>query len=213
MDKQLPLDIMKRAAKGISYIAHPLRLRILEFLDVNGAACVSDITKAVGEEQVIVSQNLRKLRDAHLVKTKRRGLFIYYQIQEEYPASIFTCLRKLYAYMTDSFYYLSDQKILLPHDYVVLVANQIKLFANFEKMRILEYLTLNGEANVSDIIKAVDSEQLKVSQNLKRLKDDGFVVSHKKGRFVFYSITQGVAKTAIQCIHKRYDALENKDDF
>ena len=66
MDKQLPLDIMKRAAKGISYIAHPLRLRILEFLDVNGAACVSDITKAVGEEQVIVSQNLRKLRDAHL---------------------------------------------------------------------------------------------------------------------------------------------------
>ncbi len=213
MDKQLPLDIMKRAAKGISYIAHPLRLRILEFLDVNGAACVSDITKAVGEEQVIVSQNLRKLRDAHLVKTKRKGLFIYYQIQEEYPASIFTCLRKLYAYMTDSFYYLSYQKILLPHDYVVLVANQIKLFANFEKMRILEYLTLNDEANVSDIIKAVDSEQLKVSQNLKRLKDDGFVVSHKKGRFVFYSITQGVAKTAIQCIHKRYDALENKDDF
>ena len=213
MNEQLPLDIMKRAAKGISYIAHPLRLRILEFLDVNGAACVSDITKAVEEEQVIVSQSLRKLRDAHLVTTKRRGLFIYYQIQEEYPASLFACLRKLYAYMTDSFYYLSYQKILLPHDYVVLVANQIKLFANFEKMRILEYLTLNDEANVSDIIKAVNSEQLKVSQNLKRLKDDGFVVSHKKGRFVFYSITQGVAKTAIQCIHKRYDALENKDDF
>ena len=213
MNEQLPLDIMKRAAKGISYIAHPLRLRILEFLDVNGAACVSDITKAVGEEQVIVSQSLRKLRDAHLVTTKRRGLFIYYQIQEEYPASLFACLRKLYAYMTDSFYYLSERKMLLPHDYVVLIANQIKLFAHFDKMRILEYLTLNAEANVSDIAKAVECEQLNVSQNLKRLKDDGFVVSHKRGRFVFYSITPGVAKTALQCIHKRYDALKNKNDF
>lgn len=213
MEQLLPLEIMKRAVKGIGYIAHPLRLRILEFLDVNGSACVSDITKAVGEEQVIVSQSLRKFRDAHLVKTTRKGIFIYYQIQDEYPASLFVCLRKLYAYMTDSFYYLTNQKILLPHDYVVLAANQIKLFAHFDKMRILEYLTFHGEANVSDIVKAVDSESLKVSQNLKRLKDDGFVVSRKEGRFVFYSITQGIAKTAIQCIHRRYNELENKNDF
>lgn len=71
---------MKKAVKGISYIAHPLRLRILEFIDVNGASSVSAITKAVGEEQVIVSQSLKKLRDANLVKTERRGLFIYYNI-------------------------------------------------------------------------------------------------------------------------------------
>ena len=41
IDKQLPVEVMKQAAKGISYIAHPLRLRILEFLDVNGEASVS----------------------------------------------------------------------------------------------------------------------------------------------------------------------------
>ena len=66
---QLPPEIMKKAVKGITYIAHPLRLRILEYLDVNGPSSVSTITKAMNEEQVIVAQSLKKLRDAHLVTT------------------------------------------------------------------------------------------------------------------------------------------------
>ena len=214
MTGQLPPDIMEKAAKGISYIAHPLRLRILEFLDVNGKASVSEITRAVGEEQIIVSQHLKKLRDANLVKTERRGLFIYYQICEEYPASIFACVRKLFGYMTNNFYFLVDgYKAILPKDYTTMVANRIKLFANYDKMKILEFLLLKGESNVSDIAAGVDMEQLKVSQYLKRLRDDGFVTCRKSGRFVFYSITKGVHMTALQCIHKRYDGLQNKEDF
>ena len=214
MPEQLPEIVMKKAAKGISYIAHPLRLRILEFLDVNGSASVSEITKAMGEEQVIVSQNLKKLREANLVKTKRKGLFIYYDIWEEYPASIFSCIRKLFGYMTENFYFLMDgYKAILPKDYTTMVANRIKLFANYDKMKILEFLLLKGESNVSDIISGVGIEQLKVSQYLKRLRDDGFVICHKSGRFVFYSITKGVHMTALQCIHKRYDNLKNKEDF
>ncbi len=214
MPQQLPIDTMKKAVKGIGYIAHPLRLRILEFIDVNGPSSVSAIAKGVREEQVLVSQSLKKLRDANLVKTERRGLFIYYNIHEEYPASIFTCIRKLFGYMTDNFYYLADDyKALLPHDYTTMVANRIKLFANFDKLRIIEYLTLFGESNVSDIIKGIGSTQLKVSQYLKRLRDDGFVTARRDGRFIYYAITQGVHKTTIQCIHKRYDSLENKTDF
>lgn len=97
----LPDDVMSRAARGLTYIAHPLRLRILEFLDVNGMSSVSAIARGVGAEQMIVSQSLRKMRDAHLVQTHRRGIFIYYEICEEYPASIFGCLRKLFGHMTD----------------------------------------------------------------------------------------------------------------
>ena len=81
MSEQLPDEVMKKAVKGISYIAHPLRLRILEFIDVNGASSVSAITKAVGEEQAIVSQSLKKLRDANLVKTAKSirpaSLFVF----------------------------------------------------------------------------------------------------------------------------------------
>ena len=214
MTQQLPIETMKKAARGITYIAHPLRLRILEYLDVNGASSVSAITKGVREEQVIVSQSLKKLREANLVKTERRGIFIYYKIEEEYPASIFTCIRKLFGYMTDNFYYLKeDYKAILPHDYTTMVANRIKLFANYDKMRILEYLLLNGESHVSDIIKGIDSEQLKVSQYLKRLRDDGFVNARRDGRFIYYQITKGVHETALGCIHKRYDSLKNKADF
>ena len=188
MNKQLPPEIMKKAVLGISYIAHPLRLRILEYLDVNGASSVSSITKALEEEQVIISQSLKKLREANLVKTERRGLFIYYKIHEEYPASIFVCIRKLFGYMTNNFYFLSDNyKALLPKDYTTMVANRIKLFANYDKMRILEYL--------------------------KRLRDDGFVTARRDGRFIYYKITSGVHKTAIECIRKRYNNLKNKADF
>lgn len=214
MDTQLPENIMKKAARGINYISHPLRLRILEYLDVNGSSSVSEITKGIGEEQVIISQSLKKLRDANLVETKRKGLFIYYNICEEYPASIFFCIRKLFGYMTNNFYFLSDNyKAILPRDYTTMVANRIKLFANYDKMRILEYLLINREAKVSDIISGIDSEQLKVSQYLKRLRDDGFVVCRRDGRFVYYDITKGVHKTALECIHKRYDGLQIKENF
>lgn len=214
MTEQLPPEIMKKSAKGISYIAHPLRLRILEFLDINGASSVSKITEGVRDEQVIVSQNLKKLREAHLVQTERRGIFIYYKIQEEYPASIFVCIRKMFGYMTDNFYFLQDDyKAILPKDYTTMVANQIKLFANYDKMRILEYLLLRGESNVGDIIKGTAGEQMKTSQYLKRLKDDGFVTARRDGRFIYYAITKGVHETALLCIHKRYDNLKNKADF
>ena len=214
MQEQLPVNVMKKAVKGITYISHPLRLRILEFLDVNGASSVSAITKGIDGEQVFVSQSLRKLREAGLVKTERRGIFIYYNIQEEYPASIFFCIRKLFGYMSNDFRYLADDyKAMLPKDYTNMVANQIKLFANYDKMRILEFLELNGESNVSEIIKGINCEQLKVSQYLKRLRDDGFVTCRRDGRFIFYTITKGVHKTAIECIRKHYDSLKDKSEF
>ena len=135
MEQQLPENIMRKAVKGISYIAHPLRLRILEYLDVNGSSSVSAITKALGEEQVIISQSLKKMREANLVRTNRRGIFIYYDICEEYPASIFTCLRKLYAMMTDNFYFLEDGvKAILPSDYTMMTAKR-KRYRNRQRHR------------------------------------------------------------------------------
>lgn len=212
--EQLPVQIMQKAVKGIGYIGHPSRLRILEYLDVNGASSVSDITKAIGEEQVIVSQHLRKLREANLVKTKRRGIFVYYDICEEYPASIFVCIRKLFGYMTNQFYFLQDDyKAILPKDYTAMVANRIKLFANYDKMRILEYLIIHGKQCVSDIAGGIGSEPLKVTQILKRLKEDEFVHCERDGRYVFYDICKGVHYTALQCIHKRYDKLTDKTQF
>lgn len=212
--EQLPIEIMQKAVRGISYIGHPSRLRILEYLDVNGASSVSEITKYLNEEQMIVSQYLRKLREANLVKTQRKGIFIYYDICEEYPASIFVCLRKLFGYMTNQFYFLQDgYKSLLPKDYTAMAANRIKLFAHFDKMRILEYLMIEGRQCVGDIAKGISMEPLKTTQTLKKLKEDEFVTCERDGRFVIYDICKGVHYTALQCIHKRYDKLGDKSQF
>ena len=202
----LPREIMERATRGLTYIAHPLRLRILEFLDVYGMSSVSAIARGVDAEQMIVSQSLRKMRDANLVQTHRRGIFVYYEICRDYPASIFVCMRKLFGHMTDQLKFLrATHKEILPTDYTTMVANRIKLFANFDKMRILEYLTYNGESCVSEIVSGTQIPQIKVSQYLKKLLDDDFVKSRRDGRHVYYDITPGVHKTTIGCIHKRYD--------
>lgn len=214
MEEQLPIDVMKKAVSGISYISHPLRLKILEYLDVYGSSSVSAITSAMKEEQAVISQSLKKMRENNLVKTNRKGVFVYYDICEEYPASIFVCLRKLYAYMTDCFFFLQEgSKDILPSDYTMMTANRMKLFANFDKMRILEILTLRGKMNVTDIVNSINLEQAKTSQLLKKMRDDGFVTMERQGRFVYYDITDGVHKTCIKCIHKRYNSLKDKNEF
>lgn len=204
----LPAHIMARAARGIAYISHPLRLRILEWLDVYGPSSVSSIAHGLGAEQMIISQALRKMRDANLVRTNRRGIFIYYEINEEYPASIFVCLRRLFGHMTDQLKFLrANHREILPADYTTMAANRIKLFAHVDKMRILEYLIFAHESCVTDIASGTGLPQIKVSQYLKKLSDDDFVTSRRAGRFVYYSTAPGVHQTAIGCIHKRYERV------
>ncbi|MEM6396099.1 MAG: metalloregulator ArsR/SmtB family transcription factor [Bacteroidota bacterium] len=61
-------------------IAHPLRMRILSFIDKNGSINVNKIYTSLGLEQSITSQHLRILRNAGLVFTERDGKFVKYSI-------------------------------------------------------------------------------------------------------------------------------------
>ncbi len=183
-----------------------MRLRILEFLDVNGSSSVSAIAKGIEEEQLFVSQSLKKLREAELVSTERKGIFIYYRLSGEYPASVFNCIRKLFGMVSGQYEFLEDgYKKILPHEFTNLAANQIKLFIHIDKLRILEYLVINGKSCVTDIVNATGLTQIKVSQYLKKMRDDAFVKFERDGRFIFYEITKGIHKTAIQCIRKRFN--------
>ena len=61
-------------------LAHPLRMKILEFIDQNGTINVNKIYNTLRLEQSITSQHLRILRLAGLVATRRDGKFIHYSI-------------------------------------------------------------------------------------------------------------------------------------
>ena len=62
-------------------LAHPLRIRMLLFIDESESACVNDIFQALQIKQAVASQHLRVLRQAELVLTQRQGKFIFYSIQ------------------------------------------------------------------------------------------------------------------------------------
>ncbi len=64
-------------------IAHPLRLKILIFINDNGKTNVQRIYSSLHIEQSITSQHLRVLRDAGLVLTIRSGKFIFYSLNHE----------------------------------------------------------------------------------------------------------------------------------
>ena len=64
-------------------LAHPLRIKILEFIDQHDTINVNKIYNNLKLEQSITSQHLRILRQAGIVYTKREGKFIYYKIN--YP--------------------------------------------------------------------------------------------------------------------------------
>ena len=61
-------------------LAHPLRMRILEFIDKNKTINVNKIYNTLKLEQSITSQHLRILRSAGIVITKRDGKFIHYSL-------------------------------------------------------------------------------------------------------------------------------------
>ncbi|MEU7069792.1 metalloregulator ArsR/SmtB family transcription factor [Streptomyces narbonensis] len=61
-------------------LADPVRLRLLSRVasHPNGEACVCDIAD-VGVSQPTVSHHLKKLREAGLLTSERRGTWVYYR--------------------------------------------------------------------------------------------------------------------------------------
>ena len=61
-------------------LAHPLRLKIVEFIDQNKRINVNKIYNTLKLEQSITSQHLKILRDAEILETKRTDKYIFYNL-------------------------------------------------------------------------------------------------------------------------------------
>ena len=83
---------VKRLSTLFKLLAEPNRLKILCDL---GLECrpVSDIVAATGLSQTNVSFHLRVLREARLVRSERRGAFIYYCLPDAKLLSLLDDLR------------------------------------------------------------------------------------------------------------------------
>ena len=75
--------MLGKASFIIRALSHPLRLKIIGFIDRNKIVNVNKIYNSLNLEQSIASQHLNILRSSKLVTTRREGKFIYYSVNYE----------------------------------------------------------------------------------------------------------------------------------
>jgi len=73
-------DKLQYSSDLMRALAHPLRLKILEFIDQNGTINVNKIYNTLKLEQSITSQHLKILREAGVLQANRDGKYIMYAI-------------------------------------------------------------------------------------------------------------------------------------
>ena len=79
-------------AEVFKTLSDPTRLRILGVLG-RGEICVHELCARVGMSQTAVSHQLRLLRVARLVRTRRAGREIFYTLDDEHVLSLVAAAR------------------------------------------------------------------------------------------------------------------------
>jgi ArsR family transcriptional regulator, zinc-responsive transcriptional repressor len=77
----------ERAAGLFRALSAPLRLAILRRLDA-APSCVHELVESTGASQSLVSQHLKVLRAAQLVRGERRGKEVVYSIMDAHVNSL-----------------------------------------------------------------------------------------------------------------------------
>ena len=65
------------------------RIRIL-FVLFEAEVCVCDLAKVLNMTQSAVSHQLKILRDARLIKSRKEGRIVYYSLDDDHVSEIFT---------------------------------------------------------------------------------------------------------------------------
>lgn len=84
----LPEAHLQMMVETFQALADPTRARILYAL-IQRPMCVRDLSLLVGVSPSGVSHQLRLLRDRRLVKPRREGTTIYYQLDDHHVAALF----------------------------------------------------------------------------------------------------------------------------
>ncbi len=90
----IDMETLERVAPIIRNAAHPIRLRVLDYLRQQGRPCtVTRITEAAGASQAIVSQQLRILKDQGVLSARRDGNYILYDVADHSVLLLLDCIR------------------------------------------------------------------------------------------------------------------------
>lgn len=96
----------------------------------------------------------------------------------------------------------------LPEDFIVQMAEVIKLIGHPQRLRILEYLDIYGESPVGEIVDGVHAPQGAISQQLNRMRLHGIIERRQCGRQVFYKIVSPNAVIILNCLREKYEKMK-----
>ena len=79
-------------------LADPTRLTMIASLwKADAPICICDFTAGLGLTQPTISHHMAKLKDAGLVDSEKRGIWIYYRLRDKLPLAT----RRLLAQLID----------------------------------------------------------------------------------------------------------------
>lgn len=90
----------EEVARIFRALSVPTRVRIVQLLR-NRALCVGALAKRLDVTQGAVSQHLRILRDAGLVKAERRGCYVHYHVNPRAVARWKTEMERLLGWLPE----------------------------------------------------------------------------------------------------------------
>jgi len=76
-------DHLGHAAAVFKALADPTRLRILKAISQVGELCECNIVPAFGLSQPTISYHLKTLREAGLIRSERRGQWVYHRVAQK----------------------------------------------------------------------------------------------------------------------------------
>jgi len=80
----MAMDEIEKLAEIFKALSDPTRLRLVKLLSEGGGAlCVNALAQRLAVTQSAISQHLRVLRQAGLVRGERRGSFVHYSLDQD----------------------------------------------------------------------------------------------------------------------------------
>lgn len=86
--------MLGRMAEVLRILAHPDRLRIVDFLEAKGSAPVHALMEGLDLAQAPVSQHVNQMRRVGILHSERRGREIWYALEDARALTILGCMRK-----------------------------------------------------------------------------------------------------------------------
>lgn len=88
----LATEKIEKAAFILKTIAHPMRLRIIEYLNEKEKMSVGELCQALDCEQSLTSHHLSNMKLKGILSSQREGKNIYYSLKEKDVTNILACL-------------------------------------------------------------------------------------------------------------------------